>query len=57
MELGSRSLSRKDALHLKKYKPARDTELEAKLYLAMRAEHAKAKQERRAQQKKHLQAE
>ena len=47
----------KDALRGNNYNRARDRELEEKLYLALRAEHAKAKQERRAQQKKHLQAE
>ncbi|MEC8278907.1 MAG: hypothetical protein VX026_14400, partial [Myxococcota bacterium] len=47
----------KDALRNNQYKRAWEKELEEKLYLALRAEHAKAKQQRRAQQKKHLQAE
>ena len=41
----------KDALRGNNYNRARDTELEAKLYLSVRLE-----QERRSQQKKHLQA-
>ena len=47
----------KDALRNDKYNRARDRELEEKLYLAVRAEHAKAKQRRQAEKRKQLQAE
>ena len=47
----------KDALRNNQYKRAWEKELEEKLYLAVRAEHAKAKQRRQAEKKKHLQAE
>ena len=47
----------KDALRNNQYKRAWEVELREKLYLAVRAEHAKAKQRRQAEKKKHLQAE
>ena len=47
----------KDALRNNQYKRAWEVELREKLYLAVRAEHAKAKQRRQAEKKKHLHAE
>ncbi len=47
----------KDALRNSKYKGARNRELEEKLYLAVRAAHAKAKQQQQAQKKKQTYAE
>ena len=47
----------KNVLSKNEYKRAWEKELEEKLYLAMRAEHAKERQRRKAQKKKQLQVE
>ena len=52
-----RATVEKDALHGSTYKGARSKELEEKLYLAVRAAHAKAKQQQQAQKKKQMYAE
>ena len=59
MEEGSwiRVVVEKDALRNNHYKRAWEKKLQEKLYLAVRAEHAKAKQRRQAEKKKQLQAE
>ena len=50
------AIVQKGALRNNSHKRAWDKELDEKLYLAMRAEHTKAKQQRQAEKKKRMQA-